>query len=219
MLQFESGSYRSYLEHTTLYEALEASMDRENREEFIEEMTKSCKRCRDDQDPPPPPPKDSDRKLTIKNTRSQKLTSKICIRMIFEDLYLLHLQGKLNYLSGADKVYLFNAFNLWIRNIVIRRRVKDLQLGIKSYQTKLNLTQPSWDASYFQFKEDYTIVHKPRAVIYKDRNNQKKMIRETEVHKFSDGTLTRILKKLYHMVKDFRLFKYNSGMEFLGMCI
>ncbi|GKC45357.1 hypothetical protein Tco_1063079 [Tanacetum coccineum] len=39
------------------------------------------------------------------------------------------------------------------------------------------------------------------------------MMRETEVHKFSDGTLTRILEKLDHMVKDFRLFKYNSGME------
>ncbi|GJY20153.1 hypothetical protein Tco_0392719 [Tanacetum coccineum] len=33
----------------------------------------------------------------------------------FEDLYLLHLQGKLNHLSGADKVHLFNAFNPWIR--------------------------------------------------------------------------------------------------------
>ncbi|GJW18302.1 retrovirus-related pol polyprotein from transposon TNT 1-94 [Tanacetum coccineum] len=30
--------------------------------------------------------------------------------------------------------------NLWIRNIVIRKRVEDLQLGIESYQTKLNLT-------------------------------------------------------------------------------
>ncbi|GKE44982.1 hypothetical protein Tco_1472266 [Tanacetum coccineum] len=30
----------------------------------------------------------------------------------FEDLYLLHLQGKLNYLFGADKVHLFNAVNL-----------------------------------------------------------------------------------------------------------
>nr|GEU30136.1 hypothetical protein [Tanacetum cinerariifolium] len=38
----------------------------------------------------------------------------------FEDLYLLHLQGNLNHLSGTDKVHLFNAVNLWIRNIVIR---------------------------------------------------------------------------------------------------
>ncbi|GJW00638.1 retrovirus-related pol polyprotein from transposon TNT 1-94 [Tanacetum coccineum] len=80
----------------------------------------------------------------------------------FEDLYLLHLQGKLNHLPGSDKVHLFNAVNMWIRNIVIRQRVEDLQLGIESYQTKLNLTQP---------------------------------------------------KKLDQMVKDFRLFKYNPGME------
>ncbi|GJR82536.1 hypothetical protein Tco_0153321 [Tanacetum coccineum] len=99
----------------------------------------------------------------------------------FEDMYLLHLQGKLNHLSGSDKVNLFNAVNLWIRNIVIRKRVEDLQLGIESYQTKLNLTEPSWDATDFLFKEDFTIVSKPRA--------------------------------LDHMVKDFKLFKYNPGME------
>ncbi|GKE73915.1 hypothetical protein Tco_1535956, partial [Tanacetum coccineum] len=131
----------------------------------------------------------------------------------FEDLCLLHLQVNLNHLSGADKVHLFNAINLWIRNTVIRKRVEDLQLGIESYQTKLNLTQPSWDASNFLFTEDYIFVHKPRAVIYIDRNNQKKMMRESEVHKFSDGTLTRILEKLDHMVKDFVLFKFNPGIK------
>nr|GEW83945.1 reverse transcriptase domain-containing protein [Tanacetum cinerariifolium] len=98
----------------------------------------------------------------------------------FEDLYLLHLQGNLNHLSGADK---------------------------------LNLTQPSWDAFDFLFKEDYTIIHKPRAVIYRDRNNQKKMMMKSKVQKFSDGTLKRILEKLDHMVKDFVLFKFNPGME------
>ncbi|GKE49193.1 hypothetical protein Tco_1480451 [Tanacetum coccineum] len=110
----------------------------------------------------------------------------------FEDPYLLHLQGQLNHLSGADKVHLFNAVNLWIRNIIIRKRVEDLQLGIE---------------------KDYTIVIKPRAVIYKDINDQKKMMRETEVHKFNDGTLNRILDKLDHMVKDFKLSKYSPGME------
>ncbi|GJY20470.1 hypothetical protein Tco_0393036 [Tanacetum coccineum] len=103
----------------------------------------------------------------------------------FEDLYLRHLQGQLNHLSGADKVHLFNAVNLWIRNSIIRN----------------------------EWKIYYTIVSKPRAVIYRDRNDQKKMMQETEVHKFSDGTLNRILDKLDHMVKDFKLFKYNLGME------
>ncbi|GKD51889.1 hypothetical protein Tco_1280865, partial [Tanacetum coccineum] len=96
----------------------------------------------------------------------------------FKDLYLLHLQGQLNHLSGADKVHLFNT-----------------------------------DASDFLFKEDYTIVSKPRAVIYKDRNDHKKMMQETEVHKFNNGTLNRILDKLDHVVKDFKLFKFNLGME------
>nr|GEV70067.1 hypothetical protein [Tanacetum cinerariifolium] len=80
----------------------------------------------------------------------------------FDDLYLLHLQGYLNHLSRDDKVHLFNVVNLCIRNIIIKKCVEDLQLGIESYQTKLNLTQPDWDASDFLFKEDYTIVSKLR---------------------------------------------------------
>ncbi|GJX13581.1 hypothetical protein Tco_0205339 [Tanacetum coccineum] len=59
---FESGSYRSLPEHTALYEALEASMERENREEFKDATAKSRKRRRDDQDPPLPPPKGSDQR-------------------------------------------------------------------------------------------------------------------------------------------------------------
>ncbi|GJV94255.1 hypothetical protein Tco_1545832 [Tanacetum coccineum] len=73
--------------------------------------------------------------------------------------------GKINHLSGSDKAHLFNAVNLWIRNIVIRKHVEDLQLRIESYQTKLNLTEPSWDATNFLFKEDYTIVSKPRIMV------------------------------------------------------
>ncbi|GJW83798.1 putative reverse transcriptase domain-containing protein [Tanacetum coccineum] len=75
----------------------------------------------------------------------------------------------------------------------------------KKYPQLFTKTAPS--------TKDYTIVSKPRVVIYRDRNEQKKMMRETEVHKFSDGTLCRIRDKLDHMVKDFQLFKFNPGME------
>nr|GEU56822.1 xylulose kinase-1 [Tanacetum cinerariifolium] len=331
---FESGSYKLLPEHVVLYEALEASMDRENRDEFLAKIDKSRKRRRDDQDLPPLPPdnvnisnsKDTDtlhlpnislqfqmeayhRMLTDqvdlvnpeghridleylvtsdKGRRSSLSISKmkaahyldfglkelvsslwiesergyeisaaygisqwwfkrkefyinrhdapsdrskvrsyiriLCVISLktyvrygyvflkeivlcrddykeykiseadfknlhpndFEDLYQLHLQGQLNHLSRDDKVYLFNTVNMWIRNIVIRKRVEDLQLRIESYQTKLNLTQPDWDASDFLFEEDYTIV--------------------------SDGMLNMIIEKLDHMVKDFRLFKYNLSM-------
>ncbi|GJV02273.1 hypothetical protein Tco_1335842 [Tanacetum coccineum] len=46
----------------------------------------------------------------------------------FEDLYLLNIQDKLNHLSKSDKIHLHTAVNMWIRNLVIRNRVGDLQL-------------------------------------------------------------------------------------------
>nr|GEZ82828.1 hypothetical protein [Tanacetum cinerariifolium] len=51
---FETDTYKSLPEHVTLYEALEAFMERANKDELLTEMDKSCKRRRDDQDPPPP---------------------------------------------------------------------------------------------------------------------------------------------------------------------
>ncbi|GKF26124.1 hypothetical protein Tco_0082018, partial [Tanacetum coccineum] len=102
----------------------------------------------------------------------------------FEYLCLLHLQGKLNYLSGANKVHLFNASR--------------------------------WDATDFLFKEYYTIVHKPRAMIYRDRNNQKNMMRETE---FNPGMENRtwteddkrrsqeFIKLIERMLKIRRIFR------------
>ncbi|GJV45277.1 hypothetical protein Tco_1429813 [Tanacetum coccineum] len=131
----------------------------------------------------------------------------------FEDLFLLNIQEKLNHLPKTDKTSLHTAVNMWIRNLVIKNRVGDLQLGIESYQTKINLERPNWDAADYYFKEDYTIVPKPRAVVYRDRNDQRKLMRLNELHKFSDGTLTRVMEKLDQMVKDFHLYEYNKGME------
>nr|GFA81710.1 hypothetical protein [Tanacetum cinerariifolium] len=77
----------------------------------------------------------------------------------------------------------------------------------------IDLSPPKPTSSPLLKPLNYTIVSKPRAVIYKDRNDQKKMLRENEVYMFSDGTLTRVLHKLDHMVKDFRLYQYNPGMN------
>nr|GEY35526.1 integrase, catalytic region, zinc finger, CCHC-type, peptidase aspartic, catalytic [Tanacetum cinerariifolium] len=292
---FKSGSYRSHLHHSSLYQALEVSMERENKEELTETLDRSRKRGRDDKDPPLPPPKESDRSKKKKhdsdasaskqpppvddnpvpedthlsesedtgathlskiktrpdwlkpptdfytsgsgdkerrhallisklkaayypNFRLEELVpslwseskrncdinaayrflhwwfkrkefyitahsapsdhnalrshmrilsvvslktffkygytylkeivlrtadykeykiSKADIKNLhpndFKDLYLLHLQSKLNDLYGANKVHIFNAVNLWIWNIIIRQHVEDLQLGIERY--------------------------------------------------------------------------------------
>ncbi|GKD17907.1 hypothetical protein Tco_1207065, partial [Tanacetum coccineum] len=52
---FESVSYKSHPEHVALYEALEASMKRTQRDVLLTEKAKPRKRCHDDQNPPPPP--------------------------------------------------------------------------------------------------------------------------------------------------------------------
>ncbi|GKB55706.1 hypothetical protein Tco_0911892, partial [Tanacetum coccineum] len=53
----------------------------------------------------------------------------------FEDLNLLLLQGHLDHLPGSNKQMMSTAIKLWTRNLVIRQRVEDFQLGIESYQT------------------------------------------------------------------------------------
>ncbi|GJV44218.1 hypothetical protein Tco_1428754 [Tanacetum coccineum] len=131
----------------------------------------------------------------------------------FEDLNLLLLQGHLDHLSGSDKRMLSTAVKLWTRNLVIRQRVEDFQLGIESYQTQLNLTKPGWDATGYEFKHDYTIIESPRAVVFPVNNNERKIMRFNEIYKFSDGTLTRILETLDYRVKEFKIKRLNPGMN------
>ncbi|GKD15286.1 hypothetical protein Tco_1199693, partial [Tanacetum coccineum] len=87
----------------------------------------------------------------------------------FEGLYLLNLQGHLNHLPPKDKKILSTAVNLWIRSLVIRKRVEDFQLGIESYQTQLNLTKPCWEATGLEFIHDYKILDSLRAVVFRDK--------------------------------------------------
>ncbi|GJR57704.1 hypothetical protein Tco_1499866 [Tanacetum coccineum] len=112
----------------------------------------------------------------------------------FEDLYLLNLQGHLNHLPPKDKKILSTAINLWIRNLVIRKRVEDFQLGIESCQTQLNLTKPRWEATSLEFMHDYKILDSPRAVVFGDKYGMQMIMRFNEIHKFSDETPTTDVK-------------------------
>ncbi|GJW31074.1 retrovirus-related pol polyprotein from transposon TNT 1-94 [Tanacetum coccineum] len=133
----------------------------------------------------------------------------------FEDLYLLNLQGHLNHLPPQDKKILSTAVNLWIRNLVIRQRVEDFQLGIESYQTQLNLTKPRWDATGFEFKHDFTIIDSPRAVTFRNKYGVQMIMCFNEIHKFSDGTLQQIDEALDYRVKEFKVNRMNLGLNTL----
>nr|GFB27048.1 hypothetical protein [Tanacetum cinerariifolium] len=57
-------------------------------------------------------------------------------------MLLLLVQGKLSNLT-VEEHFAFNvSLRMFTKGIVIQRRVEDLQLGVKSYQNRLNLTKP-----------------------------------------------------------------------------
>ncbi|GJS30260.1 hypothetical protein Tco_0490880 [Tanacetum coccineum] len=115
-----------------------------------------------------------------------------------EDMLLLAVQHKLFHLNGSDIVDFIVALRMFIRSLIIKRRVEDLQLGVESYQKKLNITEPQKTFPKIEFKELYTLSHKPPGVIYEDLNKQKRVKRANELYKFLDGTLKTVRDELHH---------------------
>ncbi|GKA77016.1 putative reverse transcriptase domain-containing protein [Tanacetum coccineum] len=129
-----------------------------------------------------------------------------------EDMLLLAVQHKLFHLNESDIVDFIVALRMFTRSLIIKRRVEDLQLGVESYQKKLNITAPQKTFPEIEFKELYTPSYKPPGVIYEDLNKQKRVMRADELYKFSDGTLKKVRDELHHRILDFRL-GYNDEMS------
>nr|GEV79199.1 hypothetical protein [Tanacetum cinerariifolium] len=84
----------------------------------------------------------------------------------------------------------------------ITRRVEDLQLGVKSYQKRINLTKPDTYQSDLKRKEAYTAYSNPQGFIYQNKDKKNRM-RIDELHKFSDGTLIDVRTALDDHLKGF----------------
>nr|GEV94531.1 hypothetical protein [Tanacetum cinerariifolium] len=78
-----------------------------------------------------------------------------------KDILLLAVQHRLFHLTNSDIVDFIVALRMFSRSLVIKKRVKDLQLGLESHQKKLNITPPQQTFPEFKFKELYTPSHKP----------------------------------------------------------
>nr|GEX39364.1 hypothetical protein [Tanacetum cinerariifolium] len=119
-----------------------------------------------------------------------------------EDMLLLLVQRKLNNLT-VKECFAFNvSLRMFTRSIVIRRRVEDLQLGVESYQKKLNLTKPDTYRSDLKHKEAYTAYSNPQGFIYQNKDKKNKLMRIDKLHKFSDGTLTDVRTALDDRLKE-----------------
>ncbi|GJZ43443.1 hypothetical protein Tco_0590698 [Tanacetum coccineum] len=89
-----------------------------------------------------------------------------------EDMLLLAVQHKLFHLNDSELVDFIMALHMFIRSLIVKIHVEDLQLGVESYQKKLNIIAPQKTFLEIEFKELYTPSYKPPGVIYEDLNKQ-----------------------------------------------
>ncbi|GJT05607.1 hypothetical protein Tco_0840069 [Tanacetum coccineum] len=69
---------------------------------------------------------------------------------------------------------------------VIQNKVKDIQIGVKSYQQTLNLTKPMMFFEEIDQKIPYTIFGMHKGVVYLNQYNVKCFMKLSEVKKFCD---------------------------------
>nr|GEV88553.1 hypothetical protein [Tanacetum cinerariifolium] len=127
-----------------------------------------------------------------------------------EEMLPLLTQRRLTNLTVDERYDLNVALRVYTRRIVIQKRVKDLQLGVESYQKKLNLTKPDTYRSHLWDRTAYTSHSDPHRIIYLDQSKRKRLMRTDELHKFSDGTLNDVRTALHDIDAGLR-------MEYLPM--
>ncbi|GKC13116.1 hypothetical protein Tco_1009898 [Tanacetum coccineum] len=98
-------------------------------------------------------------------------------------MILLLVQKKLSNWERDDLYDLNVALQMFTRRVVILKRVKDLQLGVESYQKKLNITKPET----FQF-DIYcrTLYTAYQGFIYLDKFQRNRLMHSDELYKFGD---------------------------------
>ncbi|GJW03763.1 hypothetical protein Tco_1562619 [Tanacetum coccineum] len=104
--------------------------------------------------------------------------------------------------EGDDIADFTIALRMVTRSLVIQKRVKDLQLGVESYQKNINVTKPDTTRPDLRRRHPYTPYKDPQGFIYVDDIGRNRLMRSDELYKFSDGTLTRLLSSLEDITKN-----------------
>ncbi|GJS76452.1 hypothetical protein Tco_0726333 [Tanacetum coccineum] len=135
------------------------------------------------------------------------------------------INNDLDYLKGGDLSRQYSTFVTktkaatyeikWIEDLVHNLRVEDLQLGVKSFLKKSNLTKPD-TSSRFKEQNTYIAYSDPKGVTYKDQNNRNRLMCANELHKFSDGTLNDVQTALHDIAKGIRM-EYLPKRKWSGL--
>ncbi|GJS38247.1 hypothetical protein Tco_0563290, partial [Tanacetum coccineum] len=79
------------------------------------------------------------------------------------------------------------------------------QLGVESYQKKLNITKPETFRSDISKRIPYTAYNNPQGISYEDKYKRNKLMRKDELYKFSDGTLNSVRTVLHDIDSNLRM--------------
>ncbi|GKC70664.1 hypothetical protein Tco_1116547, partial [Tanacetum coccineum] len=133
-----------------------------------------------------------------------------------ENMYYLCLNKKVNYHENK----LLNSLMTFIMSRVIWERVHDFQLGIESYQIKINLTEPTLIFPGIEASDPYSIVDEPRlGLIFLNNKEEKKVMDLVEIVKFCDATLERVLKEVKLKIFETKFLKKASLLGDLDLKI
>ncbi|GKE08423.1 hypothetical protein Tco_1411974 [Tanacetum coccineum] len=126
-----------------------------------------------------------------------------------EDMYLLIMNGKV---PDYAEIGLLWSLLVFIRSSVIWERVHDFQLGIESYQQKVNLTAPTISFPGIEKHKMFSIIYEPvHGIIYKNSKKEKRVMRHSEIHKDLIEDEVEYLK-LFEEEIEVRL-KYRNQMR------
>nr|GFA74901.1 hypothetical protein [Tanacetum cinerariifolium] len=123
----------------------------------------------------------------------------------YKHLDWITVRRKLTNLTVEERFAFNVSHRMFTRSIVIQRRVKNLQLGVKSYQKRLNLTKPDTYRSDLKRREAYTAYSNPRGFIYQNKDKKNRLMRIDKLYKFSDRTLNDVRTALDDRLKGIRM--------------
>ncbi|GJR63870.1 hypothetical protein Tco_0009935 [Tanacetum coccineum] len=107
--------------------------------------------------------------------------------------------------NSMDLLLIGNRLEMSTPNAESLLRVEDLQLGVESYQKKLNLTKSDTYKSDLKQMEAYSAYSNPRGFIYQNKDKKNRLMRIDELHKFSDSTLNDVRTTLDDHLKGIRM--------------
>ncbi|GJR54325.1 hypothetical protein Tco_1404846 [Tanacetum coccineum] len=114
---------------------------------------------------------------------------------------------KLANLTVEERLAFNVSLRMFTRSVVIQRRVEDLQLGVESYQKKLNLTKPDTYISDLKLNEAYSAYSNPRGFIYQNKDKKNRLMHIDELYKSSDGTLNDVRTTLNDRLKGIQMIR------------